>query len=120
MDHKRNIGELKEIAQKFCEDRDWDQFHGAKELAIGISTEAAELLQHFRFKAEEEIEELFKNKEKREQITDEIADVFFFLLRFVQKYDIDLTDVWDRKMDKNDKKYPIHKSKGSNKKYTDL
>ena len=56
MDSELTIEELKQRVKKFCEDRDWDQFHGAKDLAIGIITEAGELLENFRFKSEQEIE----------------------------------------------------------------
>lgn len=120
MDHKTNIQELKERIKKFCEDRDWDQYHGAKDLAIGIITESSELLEHFRFKSEKEIEEMFKNQEKKQDISEEMADVLYFLLRLAQKYDIDIATELNKKMEKNEKKYPIEKAKGSNKKYNEL
>lgn len=120
MDHKTNIKELKDQIQRFCEERDWDQYHNAKDLAIGIITESSELLEHFRFRSEKEIEEMFKNPEKREKISEEIADVLYFLLRLAQRYDIDLTVELKKKMEKNEKKYPLEKAKGSNKKYTEL
>ncbi|MFH1248949.1 MAG: nucleotide pyrophosphohydrolase [archaeon] len=120
MDHKTNIQELKEKVKKFCEDRDWDQYHGAKDLAIGIITEASELLEHFRFKSEKEIEEMFKNPEKKQHISEEMADVLYFLIRLAQKYDIDLATELNKKLEKNEKKYPVEKAKGSNKKYNEL
>ena len=110
--------ELKEKIKEFCEARDWNQFHGAKDLAIGMSTEASELLEHFRFKSEREIEELMKNK--KEEISEEMADVLYFLLRLAQKYDIDLSEALDKKMQKNEERYPLDKFKGSNKKYGEL
>jgi len=119
MDNKTNITELKEKIKKFCGERDWDQYHNAKELAIGVVTEASELLEHFRFKSEKEIEEMFKNS-KREQISEELADTLYFILRLAQKYNIDLTTELYKKMEKNHKKYPVEKVKGSNKKYTEL
>lgn len=120
MDHKTNIHELKEKIKKFCEDRDWDQYHNAKDLAIGIITESAELLEHFRWKSEREVKELFENPKKKEEIEDEMADVMYFLIRLAQRYDIDLTKALERKMEKNEKKYPVEKARGSNKKYTEL
>ena len=120
MDSNTSLASLKTKVKKFCEDRDWDQFHGAKDLAIGTITEAAELLEHFRFKNDEEIKEMFKNKKKREEIEDELADVLFFVVRFAQRYDIDLGKAAKRKLAKSGKKYPVSKAKGSNKKYTDL
>lgn len=119
MDDKTNVHELKEKIKKFCEDREWGQFHGAKDLAIGITTESSELLEHFRFKSEREIEEMFKNTGKREHISEEMADVLYFLLRLAQKYNIDLTTGLNKKIKKNEEKYPIEKAKGSNKKYNE-
>ncbi|GAW67520.1 hypothetical protein GPEL0_01r3383 [Geoanaerobacter pelophilus] len=63
---------------------------------------------------------LLNNPEEKEEIEDELADVFFFLLRFSQRFDIDLTQALVRKMEKSDKKYPVEKSKGKNTKYTKL
>ena len=119
MDNKENLEDLKSIVKKFCDDRDWEQFHSPKELAIGMSNEANELLSLFRFKNEEEMEKMFELSKKRENIEDETADVFFFLLRFVQMYNIDLSDALKRKIIKNEQKYSINKFKGSNKKYSE-
>jgi NTP pyrophosphatase (non-canonical NTP hydrolase) len=119
-DQETKIHELKDKIKDFCEARDWDQFHGAKDLAIGIITESSELLEHFRFKSEKEIEEMFKNPEKKQHISEEMADVLYFLLRLAQKYDIDLTEELNNKMEKNEKKYPVDKAKGSNKKYNEF
>ena len=119
-DNETKIHEIKDFIKKYCEDRDWDQFHGAKELAVALIIESAELLESFRFKSEKEVEELFKNPEKREHIEDEMADVLYFLFRLSQKYDVDLSEAFERKMEKSAKKYPIDKSKGSNKKYSEL
>lgn len=120
IDQTTNINELKERVKKFCEDRDWDQYHNAKDLAIGIITESSELLEHFRFKSQKEVDEMFKRSEKRQEIAEEMADVLYFLVRLAQKYDIDLTTELIRKIKKNEQKYPIDKSKGSNKKYNEL
>ena len=119
MDTKTTIIELKQLVQTFCEERDWDQFHDAKELAIGISTEAGELLEHFRFKSRDQINELFKDEKKRLEISEELSDVLYFVLRFAQMYNIDLTSNLHLKNEKNARKYPISKVKGCNKKYTE-
>jgi len=119
-DHERKIHELKDKIKDFCDARDWDQFHNAKELAIALSIEASELLEIFRWKTHEEVDELFKNEEKKEDIEDEMADILYFLVRIAQKYDLDLSEALDRKMEKNDKKYPVDKAKGSNKKYNEF
>ena len=118
-DENTTIYELKELVRKFCEERDWDQFHNPKDLAIGISTEANELLQIFRFKKEEDIKNMLSNPKKRECIGEEIADVFYFVLRFAQMNNFDLSKEINDKLIKNGKNYPIEKSKGSNKKYNE-
>jgi NTP pyrophosphatase (non-canonical NTP hydrolase) len=119
MDDKTNVKQLKEMVKAFCEERDWDQYHNAKDLAIGIITESSELLEHFRFKSESEVDDLFKEKIKKDEVSEEVADVLFFILRFAEKYHIDLSDELKKKLDKNVQKYPIEKAKGSNKKYTE-
>jgi NTP pyrophosphatase (non-canonical NTP hydrolase) len=120
MDYETNINELKEMVKKFCEDRDWNQYHNAKELAIAIITEASELLEHFRFKSEKEVDEMFNDFNKREEITEEMADILYFLIRLAQRYDVDLSTELNNKIIKNEKKYPLEKAKGSNKKYTEF
>lgn len=112
----KTINELIKMVQDFCEDRDWDQFHNPKDLAIGISTEANELLDIFRFKSEEQMK-VIMNSSKREHVEEELADVLFFTLRFAQMNNIDLCEILKIKIDKNNEKYPVEKAKGSNEKY---
>lgn len=114
------IEELTEMIKKFCSDREWDGFHNPKDLAIGISTEAGELLDLFRFKNEEDVEEIFYDPNKRVRVEEELADVFFFVLRFAQMNHIDLKQALEAKLLKNAEKYPIEKAKGSNKKYNEF
>lgn len=116
-DDKTTISELKSTVKSFCTARDWDQYHNAKDLAIGVTTESAELLDIFRFKSDDEIDRMFTIPGSREKISDEAADVLFFLLRLSQKYDMDMADAFDKKMAKNAMKYPVEKARGSNKKY---
>jgi len=119
-DSKTTIEELKETVKKFCEERDWDQFHNAKDLAIALSIEVSELLEIFRWKSLDEIEQLFLDDKKRGKIEDEMADIFYFLLRIAQKYGVDLSRSLEKKMDKNKNRYPIEKARGSNKKYNEF
>ena len=114
------IAELKQMVKNFSEERDWDQFHNAKDLAIGIVTEASELLETFRFKSESEVEDLFQNESSAKKIRDELADIFYFAFRLAQKYNIDVSKSLGEKIKDNAKKYPVEKAKGSNKKYTEL
>ena len=119
-DSTTTIADLKVLVKKFCEDRDWDQYHNPKELSIGIITEASELLEHFRFKSDTEMEIMLKDVKKRDEIGEEMADTLYFLLRLAQKYDMDLASAFKKKMEKNKLRYPVEKAKGSNKKYTEL
>jgi len=119
-DNKTTIHELKEKVRRFCEVRDWDQFHDIKELAIALSIEASELLEHFRWKTKEEVKKALENSEKREEISDEMADCLYFIIRMAQMNNIDLSEALERKLEKNNKRYPVEKAKGSSKKYTEF
>lgn len=114
------LEELTTLIKTFCEARDWDQFHTPKDLAIGLSTESNELLDLFRFKTAEQMKEMLADEHKRDEIGSELADVFFFLLRFAQMNGFDLKDCLERKMAYNDKRYAVEKIKGKNLKYTEL
>jgi NTP pyrophosphatase (non-canonical NTP hydrolase) len=111
------VDELKLLVKNFCEERDWDQFHNPKDLAIGISTEAAELLEIFRFKTDQQARAMLDGGEKRNEVAEELADVFYFLLRFAQMYGFDLSEELRAKLAKNAQRYPVERSKGSNRKY---
>jgi NTP pyrophosphatase (non-canonical NTP hydrolase) len=114
------VDELKTVVRMFCEDRDWDRFHNPKDLVIGISTEASELLEIFRFKDEAECREILEDGKGREAVCDELADVLYFVIRFAQTNEIDLSSALESKVCKNGNKYPADKFKGSNKKYDEL
>ena len=107
---------LSDRLRSFCEERDWDQFHNPKDLAIGISTEAGELLEIFRFMSAEQQAALLAGDETREHVEDELADVFFFVLRFAQMNGVDLGRALERKMAKNARKYPADQCRGDNRK----
>jgi len=112
------LEQIKLMIRDFCEERDWDQFHTAKDLSIGLSTEASELLEIFRFQTERQIEALLATPGDREKIADELADCLFFLLRFAGRFDFDLAMCFKNKLDKNARKYPVELAYGSNQKRT--
>jgi NTP pyrophosphatase (non-canonical NTP hydrolase) len=114
------FSDLSELISNFCKERDWDQYHVAKDLAIGVSTEASELLALFRFKNNDEIEKFLSSPEGRKKVGQELADILFFLLRFAERYDFDVYDELVKKLELNSKRYPVEKAKGSNKKYDEL
>ncbi|TFG81648.1 MAG: nucleotide pyrophosphohydrolase [Erysipelotrichales bacterium] len=109
------LEELTNEIRIFCDERDWTQFHTPKDLAIGMVGEAVELLEIFRYRNLEESISLIDVK--REAIGDELADVFFHLLRFADLYAFDLGDELRRKMILNAVKYPAEKVRGKNLKY---
>jgi NTP pyrophosphatase (non-canonical NTP hydrolase) len=117
MDSKTTLSDVKERVRLFCEERDWNRYHNAKDLAIGIITEAAELLEHFRFKSPEESEALIEDPEQRHEIAQELSDILYFVLRLAQRYEIDLSSELISKLELNAARYPVDKAKGSNKKY---
>lgn len=106
---------LNERIKKFCIDRDWSQFHDPKNLAISLQLEASEVLELFQWTKDNQAKE-----GRSEDIKDELADVLYWLLMLANHYDIDLLSALENKMDKNEAKYPIEKSKGKSNKYTEL
>ena len=92
--------------QQFCEARNWDQYHTPKDLAIGLVTEASEFLELFRFVNDKEQVLKLQDKKFREDVSDEMADVLFFVIRFAQRYNFDLNEALKNKIKKTAQKYP--------------
>ena len=116
MDSDCTIEDLKRLAGDFCDERDWARFHNPKDLAIGIASEAGELLELFRFKSEEQSGEMCAVS-RRTDVSEELADTLYFVLRFSQITGIDLSEALKDKLAKNALKYPVDKVRGCNKKY---
>lgn len=114
-----SIKDLMNIVQAFCEARDWDQYHNPKDLAIGMSTEANELLDLFRFKSDADMQRIMADPDKREAVEEELADVLYFALRFAQMNGIDLGRALENKIAIDDAKYPADVVRGRNEKYTE-
>ena len=109
---------LRDELRQFAADRDWEQFHTPKNLAIALSVEAAELLEHFQWLTAEESQRL--SADKSSAIRLEMADVLLYLVRLADRLGIDLAASAFDKIAINAKKYPVSLSKGSSKKYTEL
>ncbi|MEQ1815171.1 MAG: nucleotide pyrophosphohydrolase [Nitrosomonas sp.] len=107
-----DIKEITEILLKFRDERDWSQFHTAKDLALALNIEAGELLEAFLWKSSEQAD-IGKVKE-------ELADVFAFAFLLAEKYDLDVKQIVLEKMEQNAQKYPVEKARGVAKKYTEL
>lgn len=104
--------EIIEALLKFRNERDWEQFHNPKDLALAINVEAGELLELFLWKNADEA-----NKEK---VKEELADIFAYAFLLAEKYKLDIKDIVLEKIKKNGEKYPVDKSKGNAKKYNEL
>jgi NTP pyrophosphatase (non-canonical NTP hydrolase) len=114
---KRLVNLQSEIA-KFAKDRDWDQFHSPKNLAMALAVEAAEVMELFQWLTEDQSKNL--SPKKKSDLADELADTYIYLLKIAAHYNIDLIDAAKEKIRKTDIKYPVHKARGSAKKYTEL
>ena len=102
----------------FARDRDWEQFHSPKNLAMALSVEVAEVVEHFQWLTQEESSRLHPAKLK--EIRQEIGDVMIYLVRLADRLGIDPLQAADDKIQINKKKYPVEKSRGLAAKYTEL
>ncbi len=113
-DGAATVEDLKKLVQDFCEAREWDQFHDPKELAIGIATEAGELLEPFRFQTPAQCRAMLADPVQGEHLRGELADVLYFTLRFAQMNGIDLTQALTAKLADDGRRYPVERARGSN------
>ncbi|QXU51620.1 nucleotide pyrophosphohydrolase [Chryseobacterium sp. D764] len=97
---------------KFRDDRDWEQFHNSKDLALALSIEASELLEIFLWKKNEDFD--------KDKLEEELADVFMYGLLLANKNNIDINSIILKKLQRNNEKYPVEKAKGKSNKYDDL
>ena len=114
----RNIESLTKKIISFRDARDWAQFHNPKDVAISLSLEAAELLEHFQWKNPEEIAAHLKTH--KTEVSEELADVLYWVLLLSHDLKIDPLAALTKKLRKNAKKYPVSKAKGRHTKYTGL
>lgn len=115
------MSEIKKITDKllsFRKDRDWEQFHNPKDMALSLTLEAAEVLEHFQWKNGEILKEYVKNN--KEHLGEELADVFGWILLMSYDLDIDIIDAMEKKIIKNSIKYPVEKARGRADKYNKL
>lgn len=106
------IENITQILIAFRDERDWEQFHNSKDLALALSIEASELLELFLWKENEDFD--------KEKLEEELADVLSYGLLLAQKHNLDVVNIINKKILKNSKKYPISKAKGTSKKYNEL
>ena len=107
-----DLEDLRKVIVQFTKERDWDQFHNEKDLALALSIEAAELNEAFLWKDASEV-----NVEK---VKEELADVFNYAILLADKFNLDVKQIVLDKLQKNAEKYPIDKAYGNAKKYNEL
>lgn len=118
-DHmSQQIEPLQAALREFAKARDWEQFHSPKNLATALAVEAAELLEPFQWLTEEQSRQL--SSAKRDQISEELADVLLYTLQLADKLGIDPIDVAWKKLKRNNEKYPEELARGRSTKYTEL
>lgn len=113
-----DLDQLKLRIRQFADERDWQQYHSPKNLAMALIVEAAELVEHFQWLTEEQSQTL--TPEKLAQVSDELADIQIYLIRIADQLKVDLLEAVDKKIEKNAVKYPADKVRGSAKKYNEL
>jgi NTP pyrophosphatase (non-canonical NTP hydrolase) len=111
----RDLEELKQRLRVFVAERDWDQFHSPKNLAMALSVEASELVELFQWLTEEQ--SAAPDEKLRRRAAEELADVLWFLVRIADRLDIDLLAAAESKLARNAEKYPAERVRGQSRKY---
>lgn len=104
---------------RFAKDRDWDQFHSPKNLAMALAGEAGELLEVFQWLTQKQSLEITTTEKGRRKVEEEVADIAIYLLRLCDKLEIDLNAAISRKISINEQKYPVALAKGNATKYNE-
>ncbi len=112
------IETLSSAIDEFAKERDWQQFHSPKNLSMALIVEAAELVEHFQWLSERQSEEL--DHDRRAAVAEELADILIYTLRLASQMEIDLGSAAWAKLEKNRRKYPVEKARGTARKYTEL
>ncbi|MBW3582758.1 MAG: nucleotide pyrophosphohydrolase [Euryarchaeota archaeon] len=119
-DETTTVAALREKVAAFIAEREWEQFHHPKDLAISISLEAAELLEHFQWDEKRPVDVVRRDARLIEEVSDEISDLLHYLLNLANVLGIDVSDAFAKKTAKNAEKYPVHAAKGKAIKYDRL
>ncbi|HET7831569.1 MAG TPA: nucleotide pyrophosphohydrolase [Gallionella sp.] len=117
MPHQPDFLMLRDKLRTFAAARDWDQFHSPKNLSMALMVEVAELMEHFQWLTEEQSGKL--PADKMAEVSEELADILLYLVRLSDKLGVDLRTAALAKLEKNAKKYPADKVRGSSKKYSE-
>jgi NTP pyrophosphatase (non-canonical NTP hydrolase) len=112
-----SLHHIAERLRQFAAERDWEQFHSPKNLAMALSVEVAEIAEHFQWLTEPQSRDL--DAAKREEVAQELADALIYLVRLADQLNIDLLEAAQRKLAINERKYPAEQVRGSARKYSD-
>lgn len=112
-DERTTVADLKRLVAEFVAQRKWEKFHDAKNLSMAISIEAAELMEHFQWARSDELDALLTDAAKRQEVTDEIADIACFLVSLASTLGVDLAAAMADKMVRNRQKYPADRFQGN-------
>lgn len=118
--NKIDAGHLNELINQFVTERDWDQFHSLKNLVMALGVECAELSEIFQWESEAASNQIMQDEKKKERVEEELADIFYYLLRLSHKTNINLEEALLKKLKKNADKYPVELAKGNSKKYNEF
>lgn len=111
-DPETTVAELRQLVEQFVERRDWHQFHTPKNLAMSMAIEAAELMEHFQWLTPEQSRQIAQQPDKLARVADELADVCCYVLAMANELGLDLSTSLERKMAKNEAKYPAAQYRG--------
>ena len=117
-DHTSTLNDLKKLMAQFVHEREWQKYHTPKNLSMSIAIEAAELMEIFQWVSEQDSQSVLERN--REEISNELADIFSYIVSFCNLYNIDLACALENKLKINAKKYPIEKVKGSYENYLEV
>ncbi len=109
-DSATTLKALRAVVQEFIDERDWSQFHTPKNLSMSLAVEAAELMEHFQWLTPDESRQL--SADKIAEVSEEMADVFCYLMSMANELEIDLAEAFEKKMNKNRMKYPAVEFRG--------
>ncbi len=119
-DRETKLQEIKDRVFAFAREREWEQFHAPKNLAMAIAAEAAELMEHFLWQSSEQSRDDMDDPALRAKVEEELADIFLFAIEFANVTGIDISTAIETKMKRNAEKYPVEKARGRSDKYTEL
>ena len=111
-DQTTSVDQLRYLIRQFVDQRDWQQFHSPKNLSMSLAIEAAELMEHFQWISMESSRTISSEPDKREAVSDELADILCYVLAMANELDIDLSAALQSKMAKNQRKYPADEYRG--------